>query len=151
MPLARTVLYAKGVQVYLAPTADERDTWLASMRHVACEGRCFVLSCNQFVRRDHYPADLETREELSDAPEILCRGGSCIIGPLGEILAGPLHGEEGILTAEIDLARIPEAKFDFDVVGHYARPDVFRLLVNEEPAVTVHRGPLPGSPERGKE
>jgi len=141
MPLARMAMYSKGVQIYLAPTADARDTWLASMRHVACEGRCYVLSCNQFVRRDRYPADLETRDELAGAPDILCRGGSCIIGPLGEILAGPLYDTEGILTADLDLARIPEAKFDFDVVGHYARPDVFRLVVNEEPAATVLHSP----------
>lgn len=139
MPLARTAMYAKGVQIYLAPTADARDTWLATMRHVACEGRCFVLSCNQYVRRDHYPSELETSDELQDTPEVLCRGGSCIIGPLGEVLAGPLYGSEGILTAEIDLARLPGAKFDFDVVGHYARPDIFRLSVNEEPAPGVVR------------
>jgi len=83
------------------------------------------------------PADFEGREELRDQPEVLSRGGSAIISPLGEVLAGPLFDQEGILTAELDLAEVASGKYDFDVVGHYARPDVFQLVVNEEPAQTV--------------
>ncbi len=133
MPLARSAIYQKGVEIYLAPTADSRETWQSTMRHIACEGRCFVLGCNQFVRKDMYPADLEGIEELTQQPEIICRGGSVIVSPLGEILAGPLFDEEGILLAELDLADIARSKLDFDVVGHYARPDVFQLSVNEGP------------------
>ena len=137
MPLARMAMYAKGVELYLAPTADARDTWQATLRHIACEGRCFVLGCNQFVTRSMYPADLEGLEDLADQPEVICRGGSAIISPLGEVLAGPLYDQEGMLFAELDLGEIVRAKFDFDVVGHYARPDVFQLLVNERPMAPV--------------
>jgi nitrilase len=137
MPLARMALYAKGVELYLAPTADARDTWQASLRHIACEGRCFVLGCNQFVTKADYPADLEGVHELADQPDVICRGGSAIISPLGEYVVGPLFDEEGILTANLDLAEIARGKFDFDVVGHYARPDVFQLIVNERPAPAV--------------
>jgi nitrilase len=143
MPLARMALFGKGVDIYLAPTADPRDSWQATMRHIACEGRCFVLACNQFVTRSMYPADLPGRHELDDSPEILCRGGSVIVGPLGDVLAGPLFDAEGILYANLDLAEIPRARYDFDVTGHYARPDIFRLIVNERsmPAVAYDDGP----------
>jgi nitrilase len=138
MPLARTALYERGVQLYLAPTADARDTWQATLRHIACEGRCFVLGCNQFVTRDMYPPDLEMRDELAAQPDILCRGGSAIVSPFGEYLAGPLFDQEGILLADLDLAEVARGKFDLDVVGHYARPDVFRLVVNQQPAQSTH-------------
>ncbi|HVN54569.1 MAG TPA: carbon-nitrogen hydrolase family protein [Anaerolineaceae bacterium] len=137
MPLARMALYAKGVQLYLAPTADSRDTWTATLRHIACEGRCFVLGCNQFVTKDMYPPDLEGIADLEGQPEVMCRGGSAIVSPLGAILAGPLFDREGILCAELDLGEVARGKFDFDVVGHYARSDVFQLSVNEEPALPV--------------
>jgi nitrilase len=137
MPLARTAMYGKGVEIYLAPTADARDSWQATLRHIACEGRCFVLGCNQFVTKEMYPPDLEGIEDLAGHPEILCRGGSTIISPLGEVLAGPLYGEEGILFADLDLGEVARGKIDFDAVGHYARPDVFQLIVNERPAPPV--------------
>lgn len=137
MPLARMAMYSKGVEIYLAPTADSRDTWQATLRHIACEGRCFVLGCNQFVTKAMYPADLEGVHELDSLPEIVCRGGSVIIAPLGEVLAGPLYDQEGMLFAELDLAEIARGRFDFDVTGHYARPDVFKLTVNEKPALPV--------------
>ena len=110
------------------------------MRHIACEGRCFVLGCNQYVTKDMYPADLETIEELADQPEIMCRGGSIIVSPFGEVLAGPLYDREGILYAELDMSEITKAKVDFDVVGHYARPDIFKLQVNSEPQLPVSYG-----------
>jgi nitrilase len=133
MPLARTTMYAKGVELYLAPTADQRDTWHCTLRHIACEGRCFVLGCNQFMTLDMFPKDLELLEELKGQPEIICRGGSAIISPMGEVLAGPLYDQEGVLYADLNMAEIAQGKFDFDVVGHYARADVFKLVVNEEP------------------
>jgi nitrilase len=132
MPLARTALYAEGVELYLAPTADARDTWQATMRHIACEGRCFVLGCNQFVTKAMMPADLPLRHELDSQPDIMCRGGSVIVGPLGDVVAGPLYGAEGTLHAELDLAEVARAKLDFDVVGHYARQDVLRLVVEKK-------------------
>jgi nitrilase len=137
MPLARTAIYNKGVEIYLAPTADARDTWQATLRHVACEGRCFVMGCNQFLTKEMYPADLEGLDELEELPEPLCRGGSAIISPLGEVLAGPLYDKEDMLVADLDLGQIARSRFDFDVVGHYARPDVFQLVVNESPMLSV--------------
>jgi nitrilase len=130
MPLARTAMYQQGIEIYLAPTADCRDTWQSSMEHIACEGRCFVLGCNQYLTRDHYPDDLKTY--ISEThPSLPSKGGSCIISPLGKPLAGPLYDKEGIITAEIDHREIIKAKMDFDVIGHYARPDVFELKVKK--------------------
>lgn len=125
MPLARMTLYEQGIQIYLAPTADARDTWEASMVHIACEGRCFVLSCNQFVTKTDYPSQYQT--ELKDWPDIMSRGGSMIVSPLGQVLAGPLYDQEGILYADLDLGECIRGKMDFDVVGHYQRPDVLAL------------------------
>jgi len=92
-----------------------------------------VLGCNQYVTKDMYPPDLPGIEDLADQPEIMCRGGSAIISPLGEVIAGPLFDQEGILYADLDLAEVARGKFDFDVTGHYARPDVFQLKINESP------------------
>ena len=96
-----------------------------------------MLGCNQYVLRDMYPADLEMREEVEALPEVLRRGGSAIYGPLGELLAGPLWEKEGILVADLDMSAIARSKFDFDVTGHYARPDVFKLEVDESPRPPV--------------
>ncbi len=137
MPLARMALYAKGVEIYLAPTADARDTWQATLRHIACEGRCFVLGANQFVTKDMYPAELPGGEDLAGQPLVMCRGGSAIVGPLGDVLAGPVYDREDLLIAEIDLAEIVQARLDFDVVGHYSRPDVFCLNIDERPRSAV--------------
>ena len=136
MPLLRTAMYAKGIEIYCAPTVDDRDTWVPTMQHIAMEGRCFVLSACQFIRRSQYPADYPAIQ--GDSPDtVLIRGGSMIVNPLGRILAGPVYDEECILTADLDLGEIAEGKYDLDVVGHYARPDVFRLIVNEQPASAV--------------
>lgn len=129
MPLMRAAHYAKGIQIYCAPTADGRETWLPTMRCVALEGRCFVLSANQFARQSDYPDTAGTASNGEDP--ILSRGGSCIIDPFGKVLAGPDFEGEALLVADIDLNDIPRGKYDFDVTGHYARPDVFTLLVNE--------------------
>lgn len=137
LPLARTAMYGQGVEIYMAPTADSRDTWQATVRHIASEGRCFVLGCNQYVTKDMYPDNLESIEELSDQPDIMCRGGSVVVAPSGEVIAGPLWDREGILYADLDRDEITRAKIDFDVVGHYARPDVFKLTVNKKPAKPV--------------
>ncbi|GGA36954.1 carbon-nitrogen hydrolase family protein [Paenibacillus physcomitrellae] len=139
MPLARTALYAQGIDIYIAPTADARDTWQATIRHIACEGRCFVIACNQFATKASYPADLDGYEELEQDDEILSRGGSAIVGPLGDYVAGPLYDEEGIVFATLDLDEIPQSRFDFDVVGHYSRPDVFQLVVNEKKQEIVRK------------
>jgi nitrilase len=142
MPMLRMAMYAQQVALYCAPTADDRDSWLPSMRHIALEGRCFVLTACQVLRKDAFPADV--RVSLGDTPDaLLMRGGSAIVSPLGVVLAGPHFGDETILTADLDLADIGRGKFDFDVVGHYARPDVFRLTVNDAPGVPVTLAPQP--------
>jgi len=136
MPMLRMHMYAQGVQLYCAPTADHRDTWLPSMRHIALEGRCFVLSCCQYLTRADCPEDYDAIQG-KDPATVLMRGGSCIIGPLGQILVGPNFEGPCLLTADLDLDEIPRSKYDFDVVGHYARPDIFRLYVNTQPAPPV--------------
>ncbi|KAK6247420.1 hypothetical protein QUC31_018985 [Theobroma cacao] len=141
MPLLRTAMYAKGVEIYCAPTADSRDVWQASMTHIALEGGCFVLSANQFCQRKDYPPPPEylfsgTEEELTP-DSVVCAGGSVIISPSGAILAGPNYDGEALISADLDLGEIARAKFDFDVVGHYSRPEVFSLVVRDHPAKPV--------------
>jgi nitrilase len=132
MPLARTAMYAQGIDIYIAPTADARDTWQATIRHIACEGRCYVLSCNQFATKASYPADLACYEDIQGDDDVLSRGGSAIVGPLGDYAVEPLYNQEGILTAELDLSQVTQSRFDFDAVGHYSRPDIFQLIVNDK-------------------
>lgn len=134
MPLLRTAMYAKGVQIWCAPTVDERDIWQCSMRHIAHEGRCFVISACQVQPS---PAELGLDVPGWDPQRPLINGGSLIVGPLGDVLAGPLHGQTGLLTATIDIDELVRARYDFDVVGHYARPDVFTLEVDERARQTV--------------
>ena len=134
MPLLRTAMYAKGVQIWCAPTVDERDIWQCSMRHIAHEGRCFVISACQVQPS---PAQLGVTVPHWDDNRPLINGGSVIVGPLGDVLAGPLRGEEGLVVAEVDTAELTRARYDFDVVGHYARPDVFSLSVDERHKQTV--------------
>jgi nitrilase len=129
-------MYAKGIELYCAVTVDDRETWVPTVRHVALEGRCFVLSACQFLRRSDLPAG-PSAERFASSPDVLIRGGSCVVGPLGQLLAGPNYGGECVLVADLDLADLARAKFDFDVVGHYSRPDVFRLEVNERPMKAV--------------
>ncbi|NQV05808.1 nitrilase [bacterium] len=141
MPMYRTALYSKGVQVWCAPTVDSRERWASTMQHIALEGRCFVISANQYSVRADYPADYDTAYG-DDPSTVLIGGGSCIVDPHGDFLAGPDRDGESILTAEIDLAEITRGAYDFDAVGHYARPDVFRLTVDERPKPPVVEGPI---------
>lgn len=131
MPLARMSMYQKGVEIYVAPTADARDAWTATMRHIALEGRCFVFGSNQYFTKSMYPDRFQYLVNNED--EHFCRGGSVIVSPMGEIIAGPLYDEVGALIAEIDLSDITRSKLDFDVNGHYGRPDIFDFNVNGQP------------------
>jgi nitrilase len=136
LPLYRTVLYGKGVQVWCAPTVDDRDRWSSTMQHIALEGRCFVISANQYSVRADYPDDYDTG--YGDDPNaVLIGGGSCIVDPHGTFLAEPARDGETILYADIDLGEIVRGSYDLDVVGHYARPDVFQLHVNESRQLPV--------------
>ncbi|MBU0554992.1 MAG: carbon-nitrogen hydrolase family protein [Alphaproteobacteria bacterium] len=138
MPMLRMAMFDQGITLYCAPTADDRDTWASSMRHVALEGRCFVLSACQHITRGAYPADYDC--SLGDDPDtVLLRGGSMIVGPLGAVLAGPDFSGETILYATIDPAEIVRGKYDFDVTGHYARADIFNLTVDVAPKRAVRR------------
>lgn len=132
MPLLRTAMYAKGIELYCAITVDDRETWQSTVRHIALEGRCFVLSACQCLKSsDERALDARTTKPAQ------IRGGSCVIGPLGQLLAGPKWDEECILFADLDRAELARSKFDFDAVGHYSRPDIFQLKVNEAPMQPV--------------
>lgn len=139
MPLARISMYKKGVEIYIAPTADSREEWTSTMQHIALEGRCFVLGCNQFFTKSMYPDKYQ--HLLEDEPENMCRGGSVIFSPLGKKIAGPLFDKAGALVAEIDLEEINFSKLDFDVIGHYSRDDIFQFNVLNQPETGQEKTP----------
>lgn len=143
MPLFRTAMYAKGVEIWCAPTVDARDIWRSSMRHIAHEGRCFVISACQVQPS---PAELGLQVDGWEADRPLIAGGSMIVGPLGDVLAAPLERETGLVTAEVDRDDLVKARYDLDVVGHYARPDIFTLHIDDRPRATaVFGGEVPAS------
>jgi nitrilase len=138
MPMMRMAQYAAGVRYYCAPTVDDREVWASAMRAFAFEGRNFVLSACQYFTRAGVPADFETVE--GDAPDtVLINGGSCIVSPLGAVLAGPVYGADAIIAAELDPADIARGKMDLDVAGHYSRGDIFSLSINTGPTAPVRR------------
>lgn len=138
MPLARYAMYAQGVDVHVAPTYDAGERWIATMRHIAREGGCWVLSSGCAFQARHVPDAFPGKAELYlNADEWINAGDSVIVAPGGDIVAGPLHQELGILYAELDLGRVGVARRSLDVVGHYSRPDIFRLHVNDEPLKPV--------------
>jgi nitrilase len=133
MPLARAALYAQGIDVYLAPTWDNSDVWVPTLRHIAKEGRVYVLGVTSCLRGSDVPRDLPRAAEIYGGDDDwMARGNTTICGPDGEILAGPLEGEEGIIYAEIDADHARKVRRQFDSVGHYARSDVLRLVVDHE-------------------
>jgi len=134
MPLLRTALYAKGIEIWCTPTVDARPVWQSTMQHIALEGRCFVASACQFQPS---PNELGQKVDNWGADDALISGGSVIIGPLGDVLAGPLLDKEGLISAEINMDDLAKARYDLDVIGHYARPDIFELRVNETPRQSV--------------
>lgn len=136
MPLFRAYMYSQDLEIYCAPTVAVTDIWQASMRHIAHEGRCFVVSAVQYLPP---PEVLGVDVPHWDSKEELMRGGSVIIDPQGNVLAGPLYHEEGLLTAEIDTDDIVRARYDLDVSGHYARPDVFKLVVDTRRKLNVEK------------
>ncbi|KAI0024801.1 carbon-nitrogen hydrolase [Xylariomycetidae sp. FL0641] len=148
MPAARMALYQQGVEIYLAPNADDLPSWTASMQHIAKEGRCFVVSVNSVCRVSDFPADYppfapdhhDRKPDGSkwEADDIVNHGGSFIVGPLGEPLTEPLWDKEEIVYADLDMSEVPESRLDFDPVGSYSRPDIFSLTVNTKPGTNVN-------------
>ncbi|HEY5076422.1 MAG TPA: carbon-nitrogen hydrolase family protein [Acidimicrobiia bacterium] len=133
MPLARAAMYEQGVDILLAPTWDNSDVWVASMRHIAKEGRCYVLGITSCLRGSDVPADIPGRDDIYGGDDDwMSRGNTVIVDPYGDILAGPISETEGILYAEVDIAKVRQSRRQFDVVGHYARPDVFKLSVRRD-------------------
>ncbi|KAI3337467.1 carbon-nitrogen hydrolase [Xylariaceae sp. AK1471] len=149
MPAARMALYQQGVEIYLAPTADDLPTWTASMQHIAKEGRCFVVTVNAMTKVSDFPPDYPpfTSSNPSDrkpdgspweADDVVNHGGSFVAGPLGTRITEPLWDEEGIVYADLPMAMVTESKLDFDPVGSYSRPDIFTLAVNTKPGTSVN-------------
>ena len=139
MPLYRSYLYNQGTQIHCVPTVDDRDVWLPTMQMIALEGRCFVVSACQFMTVGDVKADWFKPVQGTEPETILIGGGSCIISPMGEVLAAPVFNQETIVTAEIDLDEITRGKFDLDIAGHYSRPDVFKLSVNTAEGASKNR------------
>ncbi len=134
MPLSRFSLYAQGVEIYVAPTWDYGDNWLASMQHIAREGRCWVLGSGTSLQAADIPDDFPGKSALyPDPAEWLNAGDSVVFDPNGKKVAGPLHEEHGILYADVDSASVDEARRTLDVAGHYSRPDIFQLEINRRP------------------
>ncbi|PMU10913.1 MULTISPECIES: carbon-nitrogen hydrolase family protein [unclassified Pseudomonas] len=138
MPLARYSLYAQGVEIYVAPTYDTGEGWISTMRHIALEGRCWVLGSGSVLRGSDIPDDFPARAQLfPDSEEWINDGDSVVVSPQGRVVAGPLHKEAGILYADIDVSLVAPARRALDVTGHYARPDIFELQVRRTPTTAV--------------
>ena len=131
MPLARTALYEKGVTLYISPNTNDNPEWQATVQHIALEGRCYFINCDMVFHRADYPAGLHCPEELARLSDIPCRGGSCIVDPYGHYVVQPVWDSEDILYADLDMRRVPVSRMELDVCGHYARPDVLHLTVQD--------------------
>jgi nitrilase len=139
MPLARMALYSQGIDLHVAPTWDSSDGWVGTMQHIAREGRCYVAGCCSAMSASDVPDDFPGREQLfPDADERINRGMSLVVAPGGEIIAGPLEGESGILYADVDANRVRDSRRSLDVAGHYNRPDVFTFEVDRRPKRSAH-------------
>jgi nitrilase len=130
MPLARMALYAQGVEIYVAPTWDSSDGWIGTMQHIAREGRCYVANCCTSMKGADVPADFPGRSDLFEEEETINSGKSCIVEPGGNIIAGPLVGENGIIYGDVDLQKVRSSRRSLDVAGHYNRPDIFRFSLD---------------------
>jgi nitrilase len=132
MPLARVALYQKGVTLYISPNTNDNPEWQDTIRHVAIEGHCYFVNCDMFFTKDMYPEDLHCQSEIDALPDIVCRGGSCVIDPFGHVVTDTIWDKEGILYADLDMQKVPASRMEHDVCGHYARPDVLKLSVLDE-------------------
>ncbi len=131
MPLARVALYQKGITIYISPNTNDNPEWQATIQHIAIEGKCYFVNADMIIRRDSYPADLRA-EEIKDLPYWVCCGGSCIIDPFGHYVTNPVWDEETVIYADLDMELPASCKMEHDAVGHYARPDVLKLVVDDK-------------------
>lgn len=132
MPLARVVLYQKGISLYISPNTNDNPEWQDTIRHIAIEGHCYFINCDMFFTRADYPKTASAGEEIAKLPEIACRGGSCVVDPFGHVVSDTIWDQEGIIYAELDMQKVPASKMEHDVCGHYARPDVLKLQVEDK-------------------
>lgn len=131
MPLARVALYEKGISLYISPNTNDNDEWQNTIRHIAIEGHCYFVNCDMLITKDSYPEDLNEYAALADLPQIPCRGGSCVIDPFGHLVSDCVWDEEAVIYADLDMQKVPASKMEHDVCGHYARPDVLELFVDD--------------------
>ena len=132
MPLARVALYQKGISLYISPNTNDNPEWQDAIRHIAIEGHCYFINCDMFFTRADYPKTASAGEEIAKLPEIACRGGSCVVDPFGHVVSDTIWDQEGIIYAELDMQKVPASKMEHDVCGHYARPDVLKLQVEDK-------------------
>ena len=132
MPLARVALYQKGISLYISPNTNDNPEWQDTIRHIAIEGHCYFINCDMFFTRADYPKTASAGEEIAKLPEIACRGGSCVVDPFGHVVSDTIWDQEGIIYAELDMQKVPVSKMEHDVCGHYARPDVLKLQVEDK-------------------
>lgn len=132
MPLARVALYQKGISLYISPNTNHNPEWQDTIRHIAIEGHCYFINCDMFFTRADYPKTASAGEEIAKLPEIACRGGSCVVDPFGHVVSDTIWDHEGIIYAELDMQKVPASKMEHDVCGHYARPDVLKLQVEDK-------------------
>ena len=132
MPLARVALYQKGITIYISPNTNDNPEWQATIQHIAIEGKCYFINADMLVRKSSYPTDLNEKDAIDRLPDMVCRGGSCIIDPYGHYLTEPVWDEETIIYADLDMTLPAACKMEHDAVGHYARPDVLQLIVEDK-------------------
>lgn len=131
MPLARVALYEKGISLYISPNTNDNEEWQSTIRHIAIEGHCYFINCDMLITKDSYPEDLNEYAALADLPQVPCRGGSCVIDPFGHLVSDCVWDEEAVIYADLDMQKVPASKMEHDVCGHYARPDVLELFVDD--------------------
>ena len=132
MPLARVALYQKGITIYISPNTNDNPEWQATIQHIAIEGKCYFINADMIVRRSSYPQDLHEKSAIDRLPDIVCRGGSCVIDPFGHYLTEPVWDEETIIYTDLDMNLPTSCKMEHDAVGHYSRPDILELIVQEK-------------------